>query len=155
METVLSLSIKPFLNSSCLTRHSKQNLYCCILGLFGYKLMFCIFLQFHTTIFISKCEKTFTSTSKIANKIWPEKLVWSVQCSSPQLVWDCRAPIDTKVYLLRSVLAPIPRWQLLTLWYISTRLQGKLFIHWPVQYYRLWHNYRCYIVAGWLGMLLV
>ena len=39
--------------------------------------------------------------------------------------------------------------------FISTKLQGNLFIHWSVQFLRLRHNYRCYIVVGWIKILLI
>ena len=28
-------------------------------------------------------------------------------------------------------------------------------VTWSVQYQRLWHNYRCYLVAGWIRILLL
>ena len=37
-------------------------------------------------------------------------------------------------------------WKEFLLSYISTRLQGSLFIHWSVQYYGLWHNYWCFFL---------
>ena len=79
---------------------------------------------------------------------------WQVEAQC--IVWEALSP-EKRIKLVQEnvVLIVLSLEAIVIMLWISSKLQSTLFIYWSIQYWGLWHIYRCYIVNWRINKLLL